>query len=313
MTKPPEISFVIPAKDEEKSLAILAGEISSVCKKIKKTYEIIFIDDGSTDSTFGTIKRLAKKNKNIKGYRLRGWFGKSVALSVGFAKAEGEVIFTIDGDLQDDPKEIPKFLGKLDEGYDLVSGWKKKRKDPITKTLPSRIINFAVRILTAVEIHDVNCGFKVYRKEVVKDLNIYGDLYRFIPVLAERKGFRLAEIAVNHKARRFGKSKYGWKRFVSGFLDLLTVFFLARYLRRPGHFFGTFGIIFLSIGFIIGLYITYLRITTGGIAYRYPLLFLGVLLIILGVQFVMTGLLAEMIIFFQKREGLEDFIKESTN
>ncbi|PJC28102.1 glycosyltransferase [Candidatus Shapirobacteria bacterium CG_4_9_14_0_2_um_filter_39_11] len=306
------LSFVIPAKDEERSITILYQEIVDQIKKLGCSYEIIFIDDGSVDGTFGTAVKLHQKDPNVKIIKHRGNFGKSIALQSGFDNCRGDIVITMDADLQDDPKEIPNFLKKLNEGYDLVSGWKKKRKDPITKVIPSRIINLAVRILTGVKIHDINCGFKAYKKEVLKDLNIYGDLYRFIPVLADRKKFRITEIAVNHRNRKFGKSKYGWRRFISSFLDLLTIFFLARYLRRPGHFFGTFGIIFLSMGFIVGLYITYLRITTGGIAYRYPFLFLGVLLIILGVQFVMTGLLAEMIIFFQKREDSNDFIKELT-
>ena len=309
----PTLSIIIPAKNEEKSISLLYSQIVTEVKKLQKSYEIIFIDDGSTDSTFEEAKKLNKKDKNVKIIRHRGNFGKSIALQSGFDASRGEIVITMDADLQDDPKEIPNFIKKIEEGYDLVSGWKKKRKDPITKIIPSRIVNLAVQVLTGVKIHDINCGFKAYKKEVVKDLNIYGDLYRFIPVLADRKKFRIAEIPVNHRNRRFGKSKYGWRRFISGFLDLLTIFFLARYLRRPGHFFGTFGLIFLSMGFIIGLYITYLRITTGGIAYRYPLLFLGILLIILGVQFVMTGLLSEMIIFFQKKEGPGDFIKESTN
>lgn len=216
----------------------------------------------------------------------------------------------MDGDLQDNPSEIPNFIKKINEGYDLVSGWKKIRHDPISKTLPSKVINYAVRILTGLKLHDINCGYKAYRIEVIKNLHIYGDLYRFIPILAQRERFKIAEIVVKHRTRKYGKSKYGWGRFISGFLDLLTVFFLVRYLRRPGHFFGTFGIFFLTAGSIIGLYITYLRFTTGGIAYRYPLLFLGVLLIILGAQFLMTGLLAEMIIFFQKTENYEGFVDD---
>lgn len=308
MKKTPHISFVIPAKNEEKSILPLYNEILIEVKKIRKSYEIIFIDDGSTDLTFGNAKKLSKINKNVKVIRHRGNFGKSTALQNGFDMCLGEIIITMDADLQDDPKEIPNFIRKIEDGYDLVSGWKKKRNDPMSKVIPSRVINFAIRVLTGVKIHDINCGFKAYRKEVVKNLNLYGDLYRFIPILADKKGFKITEIIVNHRNRKFGKSKYGWRRFISGFLDLLTIFFLARYLKRPGHFFGTFGILFFSIGFIIGLYISYLRITTGGIAYRYPLLFLGVLLLILGVQFIMTGLLAEMIIFFQKKETFKDSI-----
>ena len=308
MKKIPYISFVIPARDEEKSIFPLYDQILREIKKLRKSYEIIFIDDGSTDLTFDNVKKLIKINKNVKVIRHRGNFGKSVALQNGFDMCLGEIIITMDADLQDDPKEIPNFVKKIKEGYDLVSGWKNKRNDPMSKVIPSRVINFAIRALTDVKIHDINCGFKAYKKEVVKGLNLYGDLYRFIPILVNRKGFKITEIVINHRSRIYGRSKYGWSRFVSGFLDLLTIFFLARYLKRPGHFFGTFGILFFSIGFIIGLYISYLRITTGGIAYRYPLLFLGVLLLILGVQFIMTGLLAEMIIFFQKKETFKDSI-----
>lgn len=302
MAKVPQISFIIPAKNEEKSILPLYVEIISEVKKLNKTYEIIYIDDGSSDSTYSEMIKISKIDKNVKVIKHRGNFGKSAALQNGFDSCLGEIIITMDADLQDDPREISKFIKKIDEGYDLVSGWKKKRYDPLSKTIPSKVINLAIRILTGLKIHDVNCGYKAYKKEVIKSLNLYGDLYRFIPILADRQKFKITEIVVNHRNRVYGKSKYGWKRFVSGFLDLLTIFFLTRYLKRPGHFFGFFGIMCFSSGFIIGLYITYLRITTGGIAFRYPLLFLGMLLIILGVQFIMTGLLAEMIIFFQKKE-----------
>jgi glycosyltransferase involved in cell wall biosynthesis len=302
MIKNPQVSFIIPAKDEERSIFPLYKKIVSEIKKLNKTYEITFIDDGSSDSTYSEIVKITKIDTNVKVIKHRGNFGKSTALQNGFDSSRGEIIITMDADLQDDPKEIQNFIKKIEEGYDLVSGWKKKRNDPIAKTFPSKVINLAIRILTGLKIHDVNCGFKAYKKEVIKSLNLYGDLYRFIPILADRQKFKITEIVVNHKNRVYGKSKYGWRRFISGFLDLLTIFFLSRYLKRPGHFFGFFGIICFSSGFIIGLYITYLRVTTGGIAFRYPLLFLGMLLIILGVQFIMTGLLAEMIIFFQKKE-----------
>lgn len=310
MLNKPQISFVIPAKDEEESIKPLVNQILEVMKKLHKKYEIIFIDDGSTDFTFEEIKKIIKSNNNIKVIRHRSNFGKSIALQNGFNLSQGEIVITMDSDLQDDPKEIPKFIKKIEEGYDLVSGWKKKRNDPISKVIPSRIINYAIRMLTGVKLHDINCGFKAYNKNVIKNLNLYGDLYRFIPILANRKGYKITEIVVNHRNRIHGKSKYGWRRFISGFLDLLTVFFLVRYLKRPGHFFGFIGIIFFSIGTVIGLYITYLRLTTGGIEYRYPLLFLGMLLIILGAQFIITGLLAEMIIFFQKKESHKELIIE---
>ncbi len=298
------LSFVIPVKNEEKNVEILVDEIEDVLTKEKiKFYEIIFVDDGSTDQTFETLKKLRFKNKNIKILKLRGNFGKAVALSIGFRHAKGEIIFTMDGDLQDNPKEIPNFLKKIDEGFDLVSGWKKERHDPITKVIPSRILNnFLVPTLTGIKIHDTNCGFKVYKRRVVENMNLYGDLYRYIPIIAAKQNFRVGEIIVEHRARKFGKSKYGWSRMVRGFLDLITVVFLTSYLKRPGHFFGTLGLMSFFSGFLIGVYITYLRITTGTIQYRQPLLFLGMLLMIVGIQFVSTGLIAEMITYWRQKD-----------
>lgn len=290
------ISFVIPAKDEQESVPILYKEILSVMGQQAKTFEIIFVDDGSTDETYNALKAIRADDKRVKLIRLRGNFGKSMALEAGFRNASGDVVITMDADLQDDPAEIPNFLSKLEEGYDLVSGWKKKRYDPLSKTIPSKVINRIARFLTGVPVHDTNCGFKAYRKVVVESLNLYGELYRFIPVFAAKENFRVGEIVVAHRARRFGKTKFGWDRGVKGVLDLITVVFLTGYLKRPGHFFGTIGISFFSIGFMIGLYITYLRLTTGGIDYRYPLMFMGSLLMIVGIQFVSTGLLAEMMI-----------------
>lgn len=305
------LSFVIPVKDEDSSIEQLIKEINSVCKNIKNNdYEIIFIDDGSTDKSFQIIKALSNKDSRIKAFKLRGNFGKSIALSIGFKNSKGEIIFTLDGDLQDNPKEIPKFLKKLDEGYDLVSGWKKRRLDPISKTLPSKLFNFLASRLTKVNIHDFNCGFKAYRREVVNNINLYGELYRFIPALAAQKRFKVGEIVVEHRERLYGRSKYGWSRLIRGLLDLITVLFLTSYSTRPGHFFGTIGIIFFIPGFLIGLYITYLRIVTGGIAYRYPLLFLGTLLMIVGIQFIFTGLLAEIIISTKSKDDLREIVIE---
>lgn len=309
MKNTPYISFIIPAKDEEKSINKLSKEIVSVTTKLNKTFEIIFVDDGSKDNTFKICQKLHYKDKRIKVIKLRGWFGKSVALSAGFEMAKGEVIFTIDADLQDNPKEIPNFLKKLNEGYDLVSGWKKVRHDPLSKTLPSKIGNIVTRSLTGVKIHDLNCGFKIYRKEVVENLNLYGELYKYIPVLAEKQNFKVGEVVISHRTRKFGKSKFGWERNIKGFLDMLTVVFLTSYLKRPAHFFGTFGLGCFFIGFLIGIYITYLRITTGSIQYRHPLLFLGMLLIIIGIQLVTTGLLAEMLVNLnQRKSDSKDYI-----
>ncbi len=304
----PDLSFVIPIKDEEESLPQLTQEIAEQCIQLKKSYQIVFIDDGSVDQSFKVIQELHQKDKNIEGVQLRGNFGKSVALSVGFAHANGSIIFTMDGDLQDKPSEIPRFLEKLDQGYDLVSGWKQRRYDPLSKTLPSKLFNYLASRFTKVKIHDFNCGFKAYRRAVVTNLNIYGELYRFIPALAFQKRFKVAEIIVEHQARKYGRSKYGWSRLIRGLLDLITVTFLSSYGSRPGHFFGSLGILLIIPGFFIGLYITYLRITTGGIEYRYPLLFLGILLILAGTQLVSTGLIAEMIVNNRPRLNPEEII-----
>lgn len=304
------LSFVIPAKNEEESVELLYQEICEVVKPLKHSLEFIFIDDGSTDNTLNRLKDLRGKDNRVKIISLRTNFGKSTALQVGFEKAQGEVIFTLDADLQDNPKEIPKFLEKLSNGADLVSGWKKIRHDPISKVLPSRILNFITSLLTGTKIHDTNCGFKAYKKRVIQNLNLYGELYRFIPIFAAKQGFRIDEIVVSHRARKYGKTKFGWERNVKGLLDLLTIVFLTGYLRRPGHFFGTLGLACFFFGFLIGAYITYLRLTTGGIQFRQPLLFLGMLLMIIGIQLISTGLLAEMLVFTKEKTSYKNYIKE---
>lgn len=306
-----ELSFIIPAKDEEQSVEILYQEIVEVMKQVKKSYEIIFVDDGSTDDTFQKLSKIQQKDKNVHVISMRGNFGKSVALQIGFDQAKGEVIFTLDADLQDNPKEIPNFLKKLNEGCDLVSGWKKNRHDPsIGKVIPSRIINFLVRQLTGIKIHDTNCGFKAYKKEVIDNLNLYGELYRFIPILAAKQNFKVGEIVIEHRSRKYGKSKFGLSRGVKGILDVLTVIFLTGYIRRPGHFFGTLGLISFFLGFLIGLYISYLRFTTGTIQYRQPLLFLGILLMVIGIQLISTGLLAEMLVHSKGKLDYTSYIKK---
>lgn len=307
----PVISFVIPAKNEENSVEVLYQEIVIAVTKLKKSFEVIFIDDGSTDKTYEVLKKLHKKDEQVKVIKLRGNFGKSAALQAGFNQAKGDIIFTLDADLQDNPKEIPLFLKKIDEGYDLVSGWKKKRHDPsVSKVIPSRIVNFLARKLTGLNIHDTNCGFKAYRREVMNNLNLYGELYRFIPIIASKQNFKVAEVVVEHRARKYGKTKYGWGRGIKGMLDLLTIIFLTGYLRRPGHFFGTLGLLSFSFGFIIGLYISYLRLTTGTIQYRQPLLFLGILLMIIGIQLISIGLLGEMITYWRQKDSTDKIISE---
>lgn len=303
MAKSLQISFIIPAKDEEKTVSILHSQIVSEMKKLKKSFEIIFVDDGSSDGTYKEINKLIKKHKNVKVIKHRGNFGKSIALQNGFNTARGDVVITMDADLQDDPREIPKFINKIDEGYDLVSGWKKKRFDPLTKTIPSKIGNWLTRKLTGVTIHDLNCGFKAYRKRVLSDIHLYGELYKFIPVLVTHQNFKVTEIVVSHKPRKYGKSKFGMERNIKGVLDLITVIFLTGYIRRPGHFFGFWGLMSFFSGFVIGVYITYLRLTTGTIQDRQPLLFLGMLLMIIGVQLISTGLVAEMIVSLNQKDS----------
>ncbi|MEK7169128.1 MAG: glycosyltransferase family 2 protein [Patescibacteria group bacterium] len=310
--KLPKVSFVIPARNEEDTISMIYTRINSVMSKIKTNYEIIFIDDGSTDTTYKEMVNLnTKYPKKIVIVKHRGNWGKSIALQSGFKLVRGEITITMDADLQDTPEEIPNFIEKIEEGYDLVSGWKKIRHDPISKTFPSKLGNRVASFLTGVKLHDFNCGFKAYKSKIVKNLNLYGELYKFIPIIAAKKNYKIAEIVIKHKKREFGKSKFGWERNAKGLLDLMTIFFITGYFKKPGHFFGTLGLLSFLVGFVIGIYITYLRITTGGINYRYPLLFLGILAMIIGIQLVTTGLLAELFVYYMSpRENNDDKIEE---
>lgn len=301
---PQKISIVIPAYNEAESLPVLRGEIKTVMKNITDDYEIIIINDGSGDGTQGVIEKLFQEDKeHIKGIQFRSNFGKASALKAGFAEAQGEIIFTMDADLQDDPQEIPNFIAKINAGYDLVSGWKQSRKDSFIKNTSSKFFNFITSLFSKVQLHDFNCGFKAYRKEVAKGLDLYGQLHRYIPVIAFNQGYKIAETPIHHRKRKFGKSKYGPVRFLNGFLDLLTVMMLTKYFKRPAHFFGGLGSIALFTGFSIGLYITYLRIFTGSIQSRLPLFIAGILLIVVGAQLISLGLIGEM---FVKISGKED-------
>lgn len=298
--KPVEISVVIPLFNEEESLQPLHEKLKQALDPLQREYELIFVDDGSTDSSFEILEKIHHKDPRVSVHQLRSNFGKSYGLQVGFLAASGRIIFTIDADLQDDPGEIPRFVKEIEHGYDLVSGWKKKRQDPLSKTLPSKIFNRMTSWASGLKIHDFNCGFKAYRARVAKSLNLYGDLYRFIPALVVLQGFRVGEIEVNHHPRQYGKSKYGTKRLVSGLFDFLTIFFLTRFRLRPMHFFGTFGLVLSLCGLSICSYLTVLWFMGNAIGHR-PLLFLGILLLVVGAQFLSTGLLGEMLTRSQQR------------
>lgn len=310
-----KISVVIPLLNEEESLPELADRLHiELSKLVQDKYEVIFIDDGSTDNSFEVIKNINEQNKNFKCIRFRRNYGKSAALSVGFAKAHGNYVITMDADLQDDPSEISNLINKLDEGYDLVSGWKKKRYDPISKTLPSKLFNWVTSKAAGIKLHDFNCGLKGYRKEVVKSLNVYGEMHRYLPALANWMGFKVTEIVVQHHPRKFGKSKFGLSRFVNGFLDLLTVLLTTKYFKRPLHFFGTVGsfISMLGLSIIVYLVIEWLL----GLTYlsNRPLALFAIGMIIVGVQFLSMGLLGEMLTKMnnensKKLYGIKEFLK----
>jgi dolichol-phosphate mannosyltransferase len=288
------ISVVIPVHDEERSVALLYDELRSALEPLDTEWEAIFVDDGSTDGTFAALTRLHNKAANVRVVRLRRNFGKAAALGSGFDQARGDTIVTIDGDLQDDPVEIPRLLAKLEEGFDLVSGWKSRRRDPLSRRVPSRIFNWVASRFSGVRLHDMNCGLKAYRAEVVRGLRLYGELHRFTPVLAHYRGFRIAELPVNHRPRVHGRSRYGIERYLRGFLDLLTVSFIGRYRQRPLHLFGGLGLVLMVIGIGVLVYLTVDKALGHAIGTR-PLLTLGVLLVVVGMQFFSLGLISEMI------------------
>jgi glycosyltransferase involved in cell wall biosynthesis len=289
------ISVVIPVHDEELSVAPLYDELAATLDPLGRDWEAVFVDDGSSDGTFAALTRLHDSARNIRVVRLRRNFGKAAALAAGFAQAHGDVVVTMDGDLQDDPAEIPKLLAKLDEGFDLVSGWKAQRRDPLTRRIPSKIFNRVTGAVSGLRMHDMNCGLKAYRAEVVKGLQLYGELHRFVPVLAHQRGYRVAELPVNHRPRGHGRSRYGIERYLRGAFDLLSVSFIGRYRTRPLHLFGTFGLVLGLVGTVVLVYLTALKIEGHAIGHR-PLLTLGVLLVVVGIQLFSLGLLAELIL-----------------
>ena len=288
------ISVVVPVHNEERSVALLYDELRSALEPLGVPWEAIFVDDGSGDGTFGALTRLHNAEQNVRVVRLRRNFGKAAALVAGFDQARGDTVVTIDGDLQDDPAEIPRLLAKLDEGFDLVSGWKTRRRDPLSRRVLSKIFNRVTGLFSGVRLHDMNCGLKAYRAEVVRGLRIYGELHRFVPVLAHYRGYRVAELPVNHRPREHGRSRYGPERYLRGFLDLLTVSFIGRYRHRPLHLFGGLGLALGAIGLGILVYLTILKLGGHAIGGR-PLLTLGVLLVVVGLQFFSLGLISEMI------------------
>lgn len=288
------LSFVIPVYNEQDSLEILYRKILENIPDGFE-YEIWFVNDGSTDDSEKNIKKLIDEDKNVHIISFRKNFGKALALESAFRNVNGEIVITMDADLQDDPIEIPNFINKLDEGYDLVSGWKKERHDPLEKRLPSKLFNKVTQKLSGVKLHDFNCGYKAYRREVIDSIDVYGELHRYIPVLAYRKGFRITEIVVHHNKRQFGKSKYGFERYLRGLFDSLTVAFLGKYYDRPMHLFGKGGLICGIAGFVICAYLVVLKCMGQAIGGR-PLLMLGVLLIILGVQMFSIGFIGDMMV-----------------
>jgi glycosyltransferase involved in cell wall biosynthesis len=300
-----DISIIIPAKDEEESLPELCQWIVRVMDDAGFSYEVLFIDDGSSDDTWKEIVKANLMNPAFQGIKFNRNFGKSAALHTGFKAAIGDVIITMDADLQDSPDEIPQLYKMITEdGYDLVSGWKKKRHDPISKTIPSKFFNYVTRVMSGIRLHDFNCGLKAYKAVVVKNISVYGEMHRYIPVIAKWAGFnRIGEKVVEHRERKYGITKFGWERFVKGFLDLLSIMFVGKFRRNPMHFFGSFGIVSFLFGFLFTAKIFYDKIDSLFISKiplkrditEQPIFYLALVAVVIGVQLFLTGYLAEMV------------------
>ncbi|MCX6140901.1 MAG: glycosyltransferase family 2 protein [Candidatus Kapabacteria bacterium] len=291
------ISVIIPLLNEAESLPELSKQLESVLERISRgRYEVLFIDDGSTDDSFRVIEDIHTRNNRFKAIRFRTNHGKSAALAIGFAESKGDIVITMDADLQDDPAEIPAMIAKLEEGYDLVSGWKRKRHDPWHKTIPSKLFNTVTSRMSGIRLHDFNCGLKAYRRDVVNSVQVYGEMHRYIPALAHWEGFRVTEIPVQHRARQFGSSKFGVSRFLKGYLDLLTVIFTTRYIKRPLHFFGTVGSMFAIVGFVTDMYLVVEWFLGHTSLSNRPLALFGIAMIIVGVQLISIGLVGELIV-----------------
>ena len=296
MTENPSISIIVPVLNEEGSLDKFYNETTKSLNEYSN-WEIIFIDDGSDDESYNIMRKLADEDNRVSIIQFFKNFGKADALSEGFKQANGDVVITIDADLQDDPAEIPRFVEKIQEGWDVVSGWKKDRKDPISKRLPSKLFNMVTRFLTGIKIHDFNCGLKAYRRKVVKSIDIYGGLHRYIPAIAGQKGFSITEIAVNHRPREFGETKYGGNRLFHGFFDLFTMLFMGKYFDRPLHFFGSIGLVFMFISTIREVYPIYDKIANGiPFQKHFALIVFGAMIFGLGLWFFSIGLLGELLV-----------------
>ena len=292
------LSIVVPLKNEAESLPELEAWIRRVAEQHGFSYEIIFVDDGSTDTSWAVIETLQAANSCVRAIKFRRNYGKSAALHTGFQAARGEVVITMDADLQDSPDEIPELYRMIrEDGYDLVSGWKRKRHDPLEKRLPSKLFNAVASSMSGIRLHDFNCGLKAYRQAVVKAVEVYGEMHRWIPVLAKWAGFtKIGEKVVEHRARQYGYSKYGWERYINGFLDLLSVYFVGKFGKRPMHFFGTLGVLSFFIGFVFLAYLSWAKIVYKeyGIADR-PLFYFGIVALIVGTQLFLTGFIAEIV------------------
>lgn len=315
-----EYSLVVPVFNEEESLRILYGEIVAVAETLSAKIELIFVDDGSTDASWTIIEELVQKDDRVRGIRFRRNFGKAAALDVGFKAATLPIVMTLDADLQDDPQEIPDFLRLIDSGYDVVSGWKKTRRDPWHKVLPSRVFNEMVSRLTGVKLHDHNCGMKCYRREIFDEITLYGELHRFVPVLAASRGYKVGEKVVQHRPRKYGVSKYGFKRFAKGFLDLLTVKFVTGYGQRPQHLLGTLGLSAFGVGAAalgwMALRWVVSRLPAIGCGGEYclsgrPAVVYSAALMLLGTQLLSVGAIAELLVAYQNRKGREYSVKKT--
>ncbi len=298
-----DISIVIPLFNEDESLPELHAWIQRVCNENKLSYEVLLLDDGSTDHSWSVIESLAQQDTSVRGIRMRKNYGKSAALNVGFKEAVGEVVITMDADLQDSPDEIPELRRMIqEEGFDVVSGWKKKRYDPLSKTIPTKLFNWATRKMSDLELHDFNCGLKAYRNEVVKNIEVYGEMHRYIPVIAKWNGFpKIGEKAVEHRARKFGSTKFGMDRFINGFLDLMSLYFMSKFGKRPMHFFGLYGVLSFVIGFAMAAWILIDKLvhvwqnTSARLVTDNPLFYIGLIAMVIGTQLFLAGFLGELV------------------